>query len=104
MKTMLSILATAALVLSGCSQQTSLDPEMKATFEQQRAFDTWAYNELHESVVSAAALEQPVIYPYHFAPASETLTELGQQRVTLLADHYKSATGQLVLMRGATPE
>src|SRR4051794_18428243 len=104
MKTILSILATAALVLSGCGNQTTLDPEVKATFEQQRTFDMWTISSLQDAAVANGALEQPAVYPYHFAPGSNALTELGQQRLAMLADHYKTATGPLVLPRGDAPE
>jgi hypothetical protein len=105
MKMKLSILLTVALAAAGCTgQQPSLDPEMKAVFEQQRTFDIGTITSLQDAAVNNAIFEEPVIYPYHFVPGSDDLTELGQQYVAVLADHYKSSKGQFVIARADTPE
>ena len=105
MKLAVPSVALAASLLAACSATPmNLDPQADAVTHQQIAFDSWAVASVRDAAVSASVLEQHALYPYHFAPNSPALTELGQRDLSILADAYKENPGPLTLVKADTPD
>jgi hypothetical protein len=104
MKRIVVAVAFAGVSLGGCTQEAVVDPLMTEGFRQQRAFDTWAAESFQDAAIRAGVLEQHALFPYHFAPGTATLTELGQRDLAILADGYKTAPGPITLVKADTPD
>ena len=105
MKLALPAVALAASLLGACSATpTSLDPQANAVTHQQQAFDSWAVAAVRDAAFNSSILEQHALFPYHFAPNSPALTDLGQHDLSVLADAYKDNPGPLTLVKADTPD
>ena len=75
--------------LAGCEaeQQTACGPEVNLDAELVRT--------LNDIGIENAILAQHTLYPYHFVSNADTLNELGQRDLAVLARHFREHPGAL---------
>lgn len=96
------LLMACLIVMTGCCCDD--------TDERQEAisYQRWADKRLaawpHEAAIENAIISQHTLFPYHFAPDSGNLNELGNRDLGILARHYLYNSGRLNIRRGSASE
>jgi uncharacterized membrane protein YgcG len=99
----------AVLALAGCTHrpapvvQTPPPPPQKP--QPQERTDMAIVDAIADSGIRSAIVTQHTLFPYHFAPDSEALNELGQGELAVLISHLRTVGGgQLNVRAGDAPE
>jgi hypothetical protein len=93
-------LAAALLVAGGCAHKTA-EPK-KVALQSTQVTDIQIVDSIRNSGVKAAIVSQHTLYPYHFVRDGESLNELGQRDLAVLASHLRAHGGDLCIPRGGT--
>ena len=98
----LCLLAASLALAGGCKSTPKKETvdETADSIESNRVLVRMAFAEnVYNGTAHARA-----IYPKDFDYGAATLNTLGQQRVAMLIDAYRKATGRIIVMRGDEPE
>jgi len=64
------------------------------------SLNAWLVASIQNPQIDNAIIAQHTIYPYHFAPDSAELNELGERDLRVLAEHFTKTPGELNVNQG----
>ncbi len=69
-----------------------------------RSLNTWLMASIDNPQIDNAIIAQRTIYPYHFVRDTAQLNELGERDLRVLAEHFRTATGELNVHQGESDD
>lgn len=94
---------TAAVLLLLALAACERPAERTADFNEREA-NAWAIRQFNQDAKRNAIVRQRAMMPHHFVTGSAELNELGEEHVSVLAEHYRRHPGQLRLWRGESDD
>ena len=94
------VLITVMAITLGACQGTQ---SKQWPTQRRQVMNAWTVNDYHQDSIEAGIISQHTLYPQHFVANSESLNELGDRDLSVLAEHYLENPGSLNVRRSGTP-
>ena len=105
LRMVIALCGLATAVAGCCSSRPGYAPAGDQSLEQRNLANLYMVESPFSEAVANGIIAQHTIYPYHFTNGTAQLTELGKRDLRVLANHYKTSSGQLSIRRaGASKE